>query len=263
LLNYCFGHNETALLLCPYGVLTSLINHSHDQPNVKLQWSKNLRHPEWLTQVQFTWDHSSHPGLSFDVIALRDIEEAEEILFDYGIEWETAWREQVTNFDPPRRSYTPASKMNQPVDLQIKTIFEADYETIDGIFTSCRKHIVDMALGQKDVLRGEKDVRIDVEDLEDEGCYPCRVVRRNHNDSYIAELFSRVLRRKGRPSGLWEVNVDIVKYVLFDVPRDTFYFHDNYYHRDHHQEWSFRHDMRIPDDILPDAWRSDSSQVSG
>ncbi len=63
---------------------------------------------------------------------------------------------------------------------------------------------------------------------------------------------------------MWETNVDIVKYVLFDVPRDTFYFHDNYYHRDHHQEWSFRHDMRIPDDILPDAWRREhSSPLSG
>ena len=84
-----------------------------------------MRHPEWLTQVQFTWDHINHPGLSFDVIALRDIEEDEEILIDYGIEWETAWREHVTNFDPPRRGYTPAFEMNQQVDLQAAALLAA------------------------------------------------------------------------------------------------------------------------------------------
>ena len=260
LLNYCFGHRETTLLLCPYGLLTSLINHSHEQPNAYIQWSRNLRHPEWLNQTYLAWHRTKHSGLSFDVVAMRDIQEDEEILIDYGLEWETAWKEHVMTFDAPRREYTPAFEMNIQIDLQIKTIHEKDYESIDGIYTFCRKHMVDLALGQKHALRDNKKMTIEVEDLEEEGCYPCRVVHRNHNDSYIAELFSRV--HQEHPSGLWEVNIDTVESVLLDVPRDTFYFHDAFYSRDHHQEWSFRHDMRLPDHLLPDAWRRHASKLS-
>lgn len=259
LLNYCFGHRDTSLLLCPYGLLTALINHSHQQPNAKIVWSKNLRHPEWLNESYHRWYKTDHTGLSFDVVALRDIDEDEEILIDYGEEWERAWQEHVARFDRPRRGYMPAFEMNQQVELQIKTIYETDYEQDEGIYTYCRKTIVDMALGEDDALFDDEHLTVEVKDLEDKGCYPCRVVHRNHNDSYVAELFYRA--DKEHPLGIWDVHVDRVKYVLFDVPRDTFYFRDAIYTRDHHQYWTFRHDMRIPDDILPIAWR-DSLQES-
>lgn len=255
MLNYCFGHADTHLLLCPYGLLTALINHSHQDPNAKIQWSSEdlLRHPEWLNETYYHWYKTKHAGLSFDVVALRDIQEDEEILIDYGMEWEEAWQQHVASFDRPRRDYMPAFEMNQQADLQIKTIFEADYEGTGGIYSFCRKHWVDLALGEEHALQDNENVNIETEDENDEGCYPCRVVHRNHNNSYIAELFSR--RDTDHPSGMWEVDIDTVEYVLFDVPRDTFFFHDAFYGRDHHQEWAFRHDMRIPDDMLPDAWR--------
>jgi hypothetical protein len=41
---------------------------------------------------------------------------------------------------------------------------------------------------------------------------------------------------------------------LFDLPRDAFFFQDVEYTRDHALENSFRHDLRIPDDIMPKAW---------
>jgi len=250
LLNYCFGHRDTTLLLCPYGSLTASINHSHDRPNSRVQWDKkHMRHPEWLNQTYLAWHHTKHAGLSFDVVALRDIQEDEEILIDYGLEWETAWQEHVASFDVPRRGYTPAFEMNEQIDLQIKTMFEADYESIDGILTYCRKHMVDLAMGDE-----EASVDRDEEKEEDdEEVYRCRVVHRNHNDSYVAEVLSRVT--KVHPSRMWNVYVDVAEYVLFDAPRDTFYFRDVPYQRDHHQEWAFRHDMRIPDDVLPNAWR--------
>ena len=248
LLNYCFGHRDTTLLLCPYGSLTASINHSRDRPNSRVQWGKkHMRHPEWLNQTYLAWYRTNHAGLSFDVVALRDIQEDEEILIDYGLEWETAWQEHVASFDVPRRGYTPAFEMNEQVDLQIKTIFEADYESIDGILTYCRKHMVDLA-------RGDDDPLLDPDEAEDdEELYSCRVVHRNHNDSYVAEVLSHVTTV--HPSRMWDVNIDVMEYVLFDAPRDTFYFRDVPYQRDHHQEWTFRHDMRIPDDMLPNAWR--------
>jgi SET domain len=246
LLNYCFGHKDTTLLLCPYGSLTASINHSHNQPNARIQWSQHMRHPEWLNQTVLAWQHTMHAGLSFDVVALRDIQEDEEILVDYGLEWETAWQKHVASFDVPRRGYMPAFEMNAQIDLQIKTVFEADYELIDGILTYCRKHMVELARG----IDEEEDEDKDEDDTE---LYFCRVVHRNHNDSYVAEVLSRFTT--DHPSRMWEVDVDVVEYVLFDAPRDTFYFRDVPYQRDHHQEWAFRHDMRMPDEVLPNAWR--------
>jgi SET domain len=268
MLNYCFGHKDTTLLLCPYGSLTALINHSHDRPNVRIQWSKHMRHPEWLNQSVLEWHDTMHTGLSFDVVALRDIQEDEEILIDYGFEWETAWQEHVASFDVPRRGYMPAFEMNAHIDLQIKTVFEADYESIDGIMTYCRKHMVDLILGEEDSVvdlvdhddneEEEEEEDKDDSDLDDKKFYRCRVSHRNHNDSYVVEVLFR--DTKEHPSGMWKVAIDVVEYVLFDAPRDTFYFRDAAYARDHHQEWAFRHDMRIPDEVLPSTWRQDTNQ---
>ncbi len=253
LLNYCFGHNDTSLLLCPYGLLTALINHSHQQPNAKIVWTNNQRHPEWLNQSYHIWHNTKHSGLSFDAIALRDIHEDEEIFIDYGAEWETAWQEHLANFDVPRRGYMPAFEMNQQLELMVKTTHEIDYEKLEGIYTFCRKTMVDLALGADGALDNDEEFETEVKDENNQGCYPCRVVQRNHNNSYIVELFVR--NKKDHPSGMWEIWNDVVKYVLFDVPRDTFFFHDAFYMRDHHQYWSFRHEMRIPDEIFPSAWR--------
>ena len=42
--------------------------------------------------------------------------------------------------------------------------------------------------------------------------------------------------------------------VLFAVPRDAFVFQDVLYSRDHHLQSSFRHEMMIPNDMMPKAW---------
>jgi hypothetical protein len=94
LLNYCFGHSDSRLLLFP---LTNviLINHCSSRktgegdcgtkgPNAKIQWagSWDPRSAEWLHKSledidQLTTDGMR--GLSFDVVALRDIEPGEEV----------------------------------------------------------------------------------------------------------------------------------------------------------------------------------------
>ena len=84
LLNYCFGHEKSTLLLCPYGLLTAFINHSHDAPNARIQWSKTMRHPEWREKPLKEWTDEYHTGLQIDFVALRDIEEDEEGELELG-----------------------------------------------------------------------------------------------------------------------------------------------------------------------------------
>lgn len=127
MLNYCFGHRHSSLLLCPYGVLTSTINHSQQRANTKIMWSqKASRHYEWLEQPVREWGRTRHAGLAFELIATRDIRPGEEIVLDYGDEWEAAWQEHVATWKPPpppwgSKSYVTADEFNQRLDVPIHT----------------------------------------------------------------------------------------------------------------------------------------------
>ena len=112
LLNYCFGHPESTLVLCPYGSGGNYINHASSSDsdrssdrssdsstrrtaNVKLQWSKNgtTNHNEdWFTKdpTDMMGDHQTR--LAMDYVALRTIHEGEELFLDYGSEWEDKWQ---------------------------------------------------------------------------------------------------------------------------------------------------------------------------
>jgi hypothetical protein len=88
MLNYCFGHEESSLLLCP---LTNavLINHcsSHRQqcgpegPNAVLQWSTGWepRQDEFTNMTIAELGEQPGRGLAFEVIATRRIEPGEEV----------------------------------------------------------------------------------------------------------------------------------------------------------------------------------------
>ena len=242
LLNYCFGHNESTLLLCPYGLLTSQINHSK-QPNTKIEWTQNVRHAEWMEMPLRHWASTKHSGISFDFVALRDIQEDEEILIDYGDEWEQAWQHHVQNYDPPRPNYIPAYELNRMETLRIRTMAEESYET-DGLGLYCRATYVE--------VYGLEAEEADEFDDHEEAIYPCRVRRRMNDNSYLAELFDR----KYSESVGGEIAIDTPSQILLDVPRDAFYFRDILYQREHHQTWSFRHDMRIPDSMFPEIWKN-------
>lgn len=253
LLNYCFGHRQSSLLLCPYGHLTALINHSHQSPNTKIVWSKDtfMSHPEWRDLPLESWGGKKTAGLSFDLVALRDIDTDEEIFIDYGEEWELAWQEHVQNFKVHRPLYIPAFELNAFVDIKLYTDDEYSYKS-DGVFIFCRR--IHILLSGIDI-----EEATDWEGYEDEprisdGIYPCRVIKRNNADSYMAEL---VIRKQVEDDEveLFQT-VETFSHVLFDVPRDAFYFRDDFYSRDHHKSWSFRHDMRLDDKIFPEIWKN-------
>jgi hypothetical protein len=124
LLNYCYGHVESSVLLFPYGLFVNYINHapsSHDDSesskgssgdgpvaNVKLRWSERLMNTttsssssnnnnnsdlRTLSPTQL-WENSTRPdGLILELVATRDIQPDEEILLDYGSIWSKSWKE--------------------------------------------------------------------------------------------------------------------------------------------------------------------------
>lgn len=96
LINYCFSaHDLPSLLLCPYGMGANYINHGR-KPNVALQWAPHGHLGQNDTYFELTPEQLSEvsaPGLAMDYVAIRDIQEGEEILLNYGRSWRVAHRE--------------------------------------------------------------------------------------------------------------------------------------------------------------------------
>jgi len=96
LVNYCFGHERSSILLCPMSALV-LMNHcsrrmQHSEgacdpangPNAEVRWATDWypSNKRWLNMTLSELHEmymSEKSGLAFDVIALRDIQADEEV----------------------------------------------------------------------------------------------------------------------------------------------------------------------------------------
>ena len=236
LLNYCFGHGDIDILLCPYGVGTSLVNHSREKANAKLIWSNQMTNPDWLERHPNEWTDASRPELAFELVATKDIPVGHEIFIDYGDEWEVAWTEHVANFSPVVDDYVPDYELNEIVDLVIPTKEEWS------------KSSAELYCHNNEVFA---DRPIDPEDIEENPFLPCRAIaryeHRNGHMLYDVEILWR------QSNAL--LCVENVSEVLIGVPRSIFLFVDQQRVRDSDQPWSFRHDMGIPEGLIPSAWK--------
>ena len=145
LVNYCFGHDASSILLCP-ATNANLVNHCSTRmkepvgqcnpslgPNAKLQWALEFdpETPEWLTQDIPTINErvkNGRRGLSLELVALRSIEAHEEIFIDFGRSWEETWDEHVATWNPPEDDggFIPVSDMNLDVEKHLLTKSELD-----------------------------------------------------------------------------------------------------------------------------------------
>jgi hypothetical protein len=110
LLNYCFGHPQSSLLLCP-NTNAALINScSHRTkecgpkgPNAEYRWATGWDRstPSWLNLTLDELAERNGHGLAFEIVATRDIDEGEEVFIDYGVDWERAWQRHVKGWAPP------------------------------------------------------------------------------------------------------------------------------------------------------------------
>jgi len=248
ILNYCFAHHQSTLLLCPYGLLSSLINHSTENFNTKIQWSEDrrMRHPEWFEQSLDEWSFEYHTGLQIDFVATRDIEADEEILIDYGPLWQNAWVNHVKEFkfeEYRSEHYMPAYELNDLLldddDFKLRTEKDREYE-LDGV----RMFIKVNSLPPLGRRWGKDD-------------HACTIVRKLYDDSYLIRLVKWVDDDEYRVT-----ERDPKTLLLWGIPKGAFYFEDLPYTRDIHQQWSFRHPMMIPDDLFPDPWKNDNNDNS-
>ena len=78
ILNYCFSHPNTTVMLCPYGAGVNYINHNQTMANVKVIWSQHgstSHNDEALRKTPEELQMSKKATLGLDYVATKDIEE--------------------------------------------------------------------------------------------------------------------------------------------------------------------------------------------
>ena len=242
-LNYSFGHKDSTLVLTPYGAVVNYINHSKERANVKVQWPTEelvAHKSEWLNKdVAFLRDTTNKIGLSFDYVALRDIEEGEEIFMDYGDEWQQAWDKHVRDWQPPgdaaayvhssdyalEKLKTPSEQLSTPYPPNLHTLCINSY-TKDGL-----GRFVFAPVLRKDTKR-----------------VYCEVLERSHDDASRNYYYTVKLQ-------ISEATDEMITVHKVTRP-DGIDLYDKVFSQDWHLPHTFRHKIYVPDDVFPENWKN-------
>lgn len=251
--NYCFGHRQSSMLLCPYGPQAPYINHNQSEVNVRLVWSDSKRgnHQPHILEMPPEALDSTYAKLSMDVVAIQDIQQGDEVFLDYGDDWEKAWVEHVRTWQPVPGAddYVDAVTLNRDVDSPLLTAFELQDRPRPNVELKCNDAFVTDQWEEYYPDRMEEF--FEETNGEDRHCEVLRYRQDEENDQYLYTA----LMYNDEPDDTDEIDSDSVE-KLIDVPRDAFTYFNRPYTTDMFLANAFRHDIRIPDDLFPEAWRN-------
>jgi hypothetical protein len=267
IMNYCFGHKESDLILCPQ-TNAILINHCSDReegghrcrdgkgPNAKVQWASGWdpTSDEWLTksiEEITTLTTAGSRGLSLEIVATTNIAPGEEIFIDYGENWEKAWNTHVNNWTstPNASQYSPVKEM----------IAKGDFRTLNELGNNPYPKNINMfcyggaVMDDYDLDDYEEDelVRVDgrtgfaasKDDLDEpEYILPCKI---QYKDEKTGN-YTMQIKHGG------------VRFLVKNFPKKSVILMFKPYTSDQHLEGAFRHFIEISDDIFPKQWKTSS-----
>jgi len=262
-LNYCFGQQHSSVLLCPYGAGVNSINHHHSEPNVRVDWDHSFvggHEDEWLT-MSYHQLEDQRPRLALSYIALRDIQPGEEILLDYGSEWEKAWSSYLSSYQQDTHYESAHSWNQQHATDSIRTQQEQDKEPYPyNLQLRCHSEILHH-LPHKQGLN-HTDL---VWDTRDQG-FPCQILDRFEEEGKVwytvrlevlQEDFERERKLTDEQRMLHEDKETKVAWIdRTDVPRSGLSFIDLPGTMPVHRSDAFRHPIGMPDAVFPMSWRN-------
>jgi len=253
MINYCFSHPESSMVLFPISPLVDQINHAPpEKANARLTWSKN---PHWgnsfdlhdMTPRELL--EYNHVGIVLEIYALQDIEQGEEVFIDYGPHWEKAWKEHMRHYQesdswPLRADDLKEEYRKKP--FKTPEEFESDPYP-EGTRTACFVETDEMTDGQLKVNDDDVDIALfsgptSFEDYTGTQLAFCEVIDRKESDDFFYNY--TIL-----------VSSDSVLTEIVDLPHAALTFLDLPYTSDIHDKNAFRHPIGIPDVIFPQAWR--------
>lgn len=234
--------------------------------------------PQNLTDLERT-------GLMMDLIATTDIEVGEEIymnygalgqdfvcfsnifvtnktffshLFSTGYDWERAWNTHMAEWTPSHddESYISASVLNKHVEW-LRTTDELEENPYpSNIFTGC---MVQRSLSRSQQAGGKTQQWRYFDELLVDGTYmrECQVISRttladpieieHDRDSFSPPLVTYTVSVQFSHDGPFE--------IVTGVPRTAIVFLDRSYTNDQYNRKAFRHEMVLPEDMVPAVWR--------
>lgn len=256
MLNYCFAHPESILLLCPYGAGINYINHGSD-PNVKIRWAENFEigHNASLLEgpLSALWK-TEKPVLAIDYVAIKDIKAGDELFMDYGKDWVAAWEAHVKNYKPhgtnPEK-YASARWMNEHYgDTLIRTEKEQKVDPYpDNLVLRCHKGLVN-SHGLTKFKFGIGDTGV-----------PCKILRRDLVDGKFVYTVELEFRGAYYEEEEEEEHVTLIKRA--NVERSSIAFIDKPFTTNIHLPNAFRHPIGIPDEMFPEQWKGEEEEISG
>ncbi|KAL7442249.1 hypothetical protein ACHAXM_008296 [Skeletonema potamos] len=294
ILNYCFSHPNSTLLLFPYSSNVVYINHHSTDYNAKLQWTNDFdfyHHKEWLEKsVDFLEDQWT-AGLMLEFVATRDIQPGEEVFIDYGEEWQNAWDEHVKKWKPISKESDynnltwwtettettngdpiSAYQLNNNQDIPIRTLEEQQINPYPhNVEMQCyanTNHDTAYLFTPQTmpVFRRPYDEEKDMSVDEDEHhIVKCKVRERYEKEDDSSEEVE-VDGTKITHKYLYVIEIDAEKtvtddettfhehHIITDVPWNAIKFVDKPYTSDVYLKHAFRHEMKIPDEIFPKSW---------
>lgn len=255
ILNYCFGHPKSDVLLFPLAPAVNAINHSPPNvANAKIEWSTFPYHQsELLTTNSSDILKTKGSGLIIDFIALRDIQLGEEITIDYGADWQNAWDKHVAEWQPPEDDYHSAWDLYSS-SKPIKTSEEGSYPSNIKIFCAVPVKMFETPT-KEDEEFGQ--IRVWWEETHTmllnawERTIQCEIVDREilsslETPSVTMEFYTAKI--------LDEQNGD---YFVAGIPRDFIFLVDAPYSSDCFLPNAFRHHIGIPEEMFPASWKYD------
>lgn len=244
--NYCFGHAQSSVMICPYSSGVQYINHNQTLANVRVAWGDGFfGHNSELVESGTLQDleTTTRSTLALDYMATRDIAEGEELLIDYGDAWEVAWAQHVNHFVPGvDPEYRSARAWNIELENKtLRTLEESEDDPYpDNLQLRCHSLLMRTAGSRlrhfvwRDRDYGES----------------CRILDRsnvNGTNLYTVQL------------ELWPYDRDDKEITWMErrrVPRSAIRFFDMPATTDWHLSQAFRHVLHLPDDVFPEQWRN-------
>lgn len=293
LMNYCFGHEESSLLLCP-NTNAVLINHCSmrtkqcgpNGPNAHYQWSSGWdpTSDDWRKMTLDELKAQSGRGLAFEVVATRNIQKGEEIFIDYGPEWERAWNDHLAKWQPPPRddSFITAKEANDMKGPIMDDLISHDLrKTIEHphLLAGCVywpsedddhpiyhedylwKNLTDSDImkqyasdGSMYTYYSRRSPR-DYRRHSDKIHWPCTVIRQHQSnrEAYVVRIHQTPFSQR---TGEMPWHRHNVPRILYNYPRESIHYFKLPFTSDQHLPGVFRQPIGIRDEIFPAQWRN-------
>jgi hypothetical protein len=227
ILNYCFGHPDSPLLLLPLGPMVNFINHNASRANAEIRWPREFPNTFLKKHPLEVLDLSGK--LLMEFVATRDIQEGEEIFINYGQGWEDAWIQH-------EREFHPSAQDKDVLTAQEYLKGNKDAPLPDNLMNLCR-------------FANQEG------DKEDECWLPCTVgaKKKTKGETLFDVSYSRKDKAVADKTKFWSC-ASQKKDWIDRVPAEYITVVDKMSSFDTQLEGAFRHEIGVPQGFFPSVW---------